>query len=140
MVRPRGFLAVGFTGTQRGLTKRQSQALSRWLQHYHPDEFHHGDCIRADEQAQLLCGCLRVIHPPSDSSRRAFCPYDLITPPKPYLKRNRDIVDATAILLVCPGEMTERLRSGTWSTFRYALKLGTKIIFVFYPDGTQRRF
>ena len=46
--------------------------------------------------------------------------------PKPYLDRNRDIVDACEVLLATP-DGPERLRSGTWSTVRYARKIGKPV-------------
>jgi hypothetical protein len=44
--------------------------------------------------------------------------------PKPYLNRNRHIVRETALLIAVPNELTEQPRSGTWSTVRYAQRLG----------------
>jgi predicted Rossmann fold nucleotide-binding protein DprA/Smf involved in DNA uptake len=55
--------------------------------------------------------------------------------PKAPLDRNRDIVDAAAVLIAAPKEMTETLRSGTWATVRYARKQG-KQVWIVWPDGT----
>jgi hypothetical protein len=49
--------------------------------------------------------------------------------------RNHDIVDETELLIACPGELAEAVRSGTWATVRYARKLGRPIV-IFWPDGS----
>ena len=117
--------AVGFTGTQQGMNNHQRRRFRRLILELNPTEFHHGDCIGADEQAQaivreLVPQCRLVIHPPSDPSKRAFCKADEVLPAKPYLKRNLDIVRRCSIMVATPYEVEEQLRSGTWSTVRYA--------------------
>ena len=57
-----------------------------------------------------------------------------ILDPRPYLARNRDIVDASDLMLACPAEQQEVLRSGTWATIRYALKRDKHLI-VIHPNG-----
>jgi predicted Rossmann fold nucleotide-binding protein DprA/Smf involved in DNA uptake len=54
---------------------------------------------------------------------------------KPYLARNRDIVLETIALIAAPAEPQERIRSGTWSTVRFAKKQGKTVILIL-PDGT----
>lgn len=133
--------AVGFTGTQRGLTPPQRARLAYVLQSLAARGFrtlHHGDCIGADAEAHALAvqvGMGVVIHPPENASKRAFCTGDECHPTKPYLERNHDIVDASSLLVACPGDMVEQLRSGTWATMRYARK-HTKRVMVLFPDGT----
>lgn len=58
--------------------------------------------------------------------------------PEDLLARNRDIVDETEILIACPGHMHEELRSGTWSTIRYAVKIQRPHIII-WPDGLDSR-
>jgi predicted Rossmann fold nucleotide-binding protein DprA/Smf involved in DNA uptake len=58
--------------------------------------------------------------------------------PRSYLSRNRDIVRDTEMLVATPGEEAEHLRSGTWSTVRFARKLG-RSVWVILPNGTVRR-
>lgn len=130
---------IGFTGTQQGMTKAQSVTLHSLLSALQPTEFHHGDCIGADAEAHQISTILKipkiVIHPPIISTKRANCSSPHILPVKDYLLRNRDIVDATDILIATPKEATNQLRSGTWSTYRYANKLNRPTILV-YPDGS----
>jgi hypothetical protein len=118
---------LGFTGTREGLTRRQIERLIRVLTVFKPSEVHHGDCIGGDSDFHTIVRSLlfwtRIIgHPPEDSSRRAHCIFDRELPPRPYLDRNHDIVDAVEMLVVCPKEMEEIVRSGTWATYRYARK------------------
>ena len=43
----------------------------------------------------------------------------------PYLERNKNIVNAVDFIIAAP-DGPEKVRSGTWSTVRYAKKVGTK--------------
>lgn len=137
---------LGFTATQRGLTRDQRMTLGSWvaMRARNISEAHHGDCVGGDDEFdQLLHGATipTVIHPPTIDAKRAFClrrvGFRPITEldPSPYLVRNHHIVQATQALWAAPGEMTEQLRSGTWATVRYARKLDRPIRF-FWPDGT----
>lgn len=102
------------------------------------DEVHHGDCIGADADMHQRAteNYLRTVgHPPSDPKLRAFCEFDELWPEKPYLDRNKDIVDSCHVLLATPKESTEQQRGGTWSTIRYARKKKKPVLIV-WPDGT----
>lgn len=132
---------AGFTGSREGLTSFQRGNLLGLLSELRPRVLHHGDCVGADVEAHLFCVALRVrvrIHPPADDRLRAFCSFigsgvEMIEDAKPYLVRNRDIVDECDYLIGCPGGVEVR-RSGSWATIRYARELG-KPVFVLYPDG-----
>ena len=131
--------AIGFTGTQLGMTDAQKARLRTILQASQGVDFHHGDCIGADVEAHdiaLELGLIPVIHPPQNPSKRAFKPATTILPTKDYLDRNHDIVDGTLLLIACPKEPEEQLRSGTWATIRYAKKTN-KNIYIIIPDGTR---
>jgi hypothetical protein len=141
--------ALGFTGTQRGMTFHQTLVISNYLlgQELVQVWAHHGDCLGADHDFHRLIRQLRHpiapsryvgrihLHPPDVDTKRAFCDYDRIEIPEPYLKRNHDIVDACWLLIATPGESEEVLRSGTWATIRYAKKTG-RLRWVINPDGT----
>jgi len=116
---------VGFTGTQEGMSQRQKRLLRIELRG--ATEFHHGDCIGADAEADAIARSMGIaiyIHPPADESKRAFCPdptpHGRVYPPEPYLERNRVIVNDTDELIAAPRLNQEEVRSGTWSTVRYA--------------------
>src|SRR5688500_12413561 len=90
-------------------------------------EFHHGDAVGADAEAHDIAaalGCAIVIHPPAEARQRAFKPGPDIRPAKTYLIRNKNIVRETEMLIAAPAERIEQLRSGAWSTVRFARRLG----------------
>jgi hypothetical protein len=103
-------MSVGFTGTRRGLTERQSAALVHLLAR--TTTLHHGGAIGADQQAEIIArqlGIATIVHLPAG------------TRSTDYLARNREIVDVSAELFAAP-DGPERMRSGTWATVRYARK------------------
>ncbi len=140
-------MIIGFTGTQQGMTDFQKDFLFKILKEMGCTEFHHGDCIGADLEANHIAlgagADIFSIHPPNNWHKRAFC-FDpemetkyvkVITefksigtlsvrwcPTKPYLERNQDIINDTALLIAAPKEFHHTLRSGTWATIRYAWK------------------
>jgi hypothetical protein len=135
-------MKVGFTGTQSGMSRHQAAQLIDNLVALECTEFHHGDCIGADNQADVLARNIVgriVVHPPTNDSKRAFTTRKagtVVRPPKPYLERNHDIVDETDVLIATPrDERVEELRSGTWATVRYARKQGKRVIIL--PRGKQ---
>lgn len=138
-------MIIGFTGTREPITPEQSTTLSDLLRQHQPEETHHGDCLGADALFHDICirhGVQRiVVHPPINSTHRANVEpgkhkntwVDLL-PEKPYLDRNKDIVDMCILLIAVPNSDTEQQRSGTWSTVRYARKCNKELLIV-YPDG-----
>lgn len=131
-----GFI-VGFTGTRDGMTDIQARKVGELIKG--AVEFHHGDCIGADEQAHEFAIRNKVsviLHPPSDSSQRAFCRgADVMLKVKEHIDRNHDIVDMSEILVAAPsGLEDDQPRSGTWATVRYALRKAHPV-HVVWPDG-----
>jgi len=128
---------IGFTGTQRGMTSSQRQQFEMLFNQLHIEaageiEFHHGDCIGADEDAHNIVaantdGYGIWLHPPMNDKKRAWCRAYHVLPIKDYMNRNHDIVEACDILIACPKGMTEELRSGTWATIRYARILHKRV-------------
>lgn len=133
---------IGFTGTQKGITKAQKQEILLLLDS-HADIIHHGDCIGADAACHRAAGILNIciiIHPPKNMSKRAFCEgYKEIREPEDYLVRNQHIVNETNGLIATPGEYTEQLRSGTWSTIRKGRKRNNYPIWIVFPDGSVKQ-
>lgn len=134
-------MIVGFTGTRKGTTCQQFHALYAWLRACPAVGFHHGACLGADVEACRLAHDLYgrnaiVAHPSNIGDMTSPVALELsymMTPPRPPLARNRDIVNACDVLLACP-EGPETLRSGTWSTVRFARKISRPVVIV-WPDG-----
>lgn len=136
-------IVLGFTGTRQGLSPPQSAALEQIFQQFILDanelEFHHGDCIGADEQAHAIAikyKARTIGHPPIKTSLRAYTINDQNMPPKTYEERNKDIVNNTSLLIACSLTPYETLRSGTWQTVRYAEHVGKETIII-GPDGNR---
>jgi hypothetical protein len=130
---------IGFSGTQAGMTEEQKSGLSFLLGAMHFDEFHHGMCKGADEEAhdivRLIRPSVKIIgHPPTNKLKMAKLIVDTRRKPYQYLLRNSNIVHATRQLIVCPRTNEITLRSGTCATFRYAKKAG-KPISIIWPTG-----
>ena len=138
-------MKVGFTGTRDGMTDEQRRAFIAWAKTAGATELHHGCCLGADADAVNVflsaadLGFTRplvVAHQPAKKamlSNEAFMLSDRRQAPLDYLVRNRNIVDASEILVACP-KGPEEQRSGTWSTVRYARKQGKRVL-IFWPDG-----
>ena len=132
-------MIVGFTGTQLGMREAQQQAIVRSFKLRQPTMAWHGDCVGADAQFHRLLrsfateckigGCI-----PDNDSKRAFCDFDITEQPLPYLQRNHNIVDRAEIMLACPAQDREMLRSGTWATIRYAQRKHKPILLIL-PSG-----
>jgi hypothetical protein len=132
-------MRFGFTGSGTKTFPPQRAAFTSWVSANANrfDGFDHGDCIEADAFAhdvvREFTAARIAIHPPLKGDKRAFREGDEAWMPKPYLSRNQDVVRASDMLLAMPhGE--EELRSGTWSTIRFARKLGRPVV-IFWPDG-----
>lgn len=128
-------MKLGFTGTQFGMTPEQQYNFHALM--LNPDicpiilgvqnEFHHGDCVGADADAFIIAhalGWYTVAHPCDIEDKRAFTKSEIIMPVRQPLERNRVIVDTVDVLVAAPLSTEEVLRSGTWSTIRYARKIG----------------
>ena len=160
-------MIIGFTGTQRGMTQFQREELFKILKLKECSEFVFGDCIGADEQSAIVAINAGVtvfsIHPPDNPVKRAWC-FDpekkmkwnrIITPfispatapdnikvrwypLDSYQNRNRHIVDQTQLLIATPKEFTHEIRSGTWSTVRYAWKLKKDVLIIPPVDRPEK--
>lgn len=127
---------VGFTGTRLGMSEEQLTVVESLIRNY--DWLHHGDCFGADAEAHLIAvrlGLQTKAHPPRCSTLRAFCRADVTADPKPYLVRDRDIVDETAALIATPAHRKQT--GGTWATISFARAAGKPVTIVF-PDGTAQ--
>ena len=142
-------MKVGFTGTSQGMTARQLRSLTRELRAFDLREAHHDDCVGADTEFHNLIRDrfpqTRIIgHPgfPESDSRRANNACDEVRPVPNGgpLKRNRTIVEEVDLMFATPLQNQEILRSGTWSTIRYAARPQVKRrLTIIWPDGAIGR-
>ena len=135
-------MIIGFTGTQKGMTDAQKEKVRSILLMLQPSCCEHGGCIGADEDFHNIFEAVFPeaaidIRPSDILERRADIDQDraFFHFPKSPLERNHDIVDAVNRMIACPSGLKETLRSGTWATIRYAVKVGAPIHIV-YPDGS----
>ena len=127
-------MKIAFTGTQCGMSEDQAIKLMSILKDLEPSELHHGDCVGADAQANIIAlslGIPIILHPPTNSTNRAYC-YGASEsrPPKPYLERNWDMVTECDTVVATPAGPVEMRRSGTWATVRYGRKLSREVIII----------
>lgn len=125
---------VGITGSRHGCSPEASERLRKALEVFTPEWLHHGDCVGVDEYANGLAfslGIKTVAHPPSDSSKRAFCNSDEVRPTDGYLERNKAIARASDIVIALPTPDSK----GTWHCAKFAKSIG-KSVYVIRPDGT----
>lgn len=118
-------MKVGFTGTRKGMTEAQKEAVRYLLVQMNVTQLHHGGCVGADLEAAEIArslGVETVEHLPKTPGAKAL------------LDRNKDIVCATGYLIACPHQREEILRSGTWATVRYGRKYGSSVIII-QPNG-----
>ncbi len=135
-------MKVGFTGTRDALADAQMIALVDWI----AANPMHGACLGADATAALQVKAkygrqVQVIahpgHLPHLTSQPAIAVSQVTYSPENTLRRNRRIVDVCDLLLACP-KGPEEQRSGTWSTIRYARKVGRRVTII-WPDGSVTR-
>lgn len=136
---------LAVTGSRHTLLLPQKVAAARLMEEAVREErfthLHMGDCSGGDEFLTIMWARYKdpfksvIVHPPEDPKLRIYWPSFLaIRDPKPYLERNLDMVTDSECLIAAPGQMSESLRSGTWSTIRYARQ--KKIpIYIIQPTG-----
>ncbi len=138
-------LLIGFTGNRGGMTDDQKRVFLNIFGtgNNYITEFHHGDCVGSDSDAHdivragMFWQCKIIGHPPINDEFRAFKECDELMAPLPYLMRNQNIVKRTHHLIACPVG-PEKVRSGTWSTIRYARKM-LRPITILMPNGQVER-
>jgi hypothetical protein len=118
------------------MTPAQREWLDFVLTHLDVTHLHHGDCLGADAQAhEIAVGYTIevVIHPPTNDKLRAYCGLGdgdnvVWMTAKPYLFRNRAIVNACDMLFAAPDCSKGTDMGGTWATIRYATNKGVPTV------------
>lgn len=138
--------SLGFTGSRKGLYKKQLASLEEAIGAIPAtSELHHGDCVEGDAIFHRFMQCYAPwahmhIHPPESPKFRAYCIWNgqfTLHPEKKYHDRNEDIANASSVLLACPRSMTwKQGYGGTRYTADYAIKIGIPTI-VILPTGAR---
>ena len=133
-------LVIGFVGTRSGMTDEQKESVRKSLASFsNVASTHHGDGVGGDQEfheMSVRAGVPVHMHPPDEDNTRAFCEGGVARcyRARPSLARNRDIVNATGLLIAAPSSEAEESSSETWATVRYARKQG-KWIWIVLPGG-----
>lgn len=136
-------MTIGISGTRDGMTKLQRMVFALAVYEAKvitPPEWHHGKCVGVDGEAHAIIRQYQpnakiVLHPPIKPELEADVEGNEIRERKPYLTRNRDIVNETDAMFIIPKEFERQSSGGTWYTYDYALQAG-KPVMVIWPDGT----
>lgn len=147
--RERAGVILSFSGTEDGIqSEPQERNFKRIVSRIEPVEFHHGCCIGWDEEAHNIIvemygdKVLIVGHPPLNTikmAKKLTAPRMIMRKPKEYLVRDKQMAIEGDILVACPKQLEEVIRSGTWATVRYAKAL-KKIVYVIFPTGLTVRY
>jgi hypothetical protein len=141
---------IGVTGTRHGMTVLQLAAFRGLIQALigctsNLNTFRHGSCAGADVEAarvvrdvSMPAWIVALPGPDGDEWRRVSGVDNETLPPKTHFARNRDIVNASDVMIVCPAEMAIAERGGTAYTHNYAVKRGVPV-YIVWPDGSVRR-
>lgn len=142
-------IAISFTGTREGMTKPQLEKVNYLLRDIWRDGYYHawhdGDCIGSDSEAHGLVEAIRkeygdikvsmIGHPATTHERyHANNKFDIYWPRKGPVDRDKDMVVQGDVLIGTP-KGKEAVRSGTWTTIRFARKLLVPL-FIVWPDAT----
>lgn len=141
-------MILGFTGTRKQPTMKQARRFRIFLSDNDSDidEFHHGGCDGSDLMAHRLALWYFmpvVVHPPIKETFLAFeClephPNVTVLERKPYLARDRDIVNVPIDCLFATPDGPRRPHSGTWYTIDYAIYRHVPVV-ICWPDGQIKK-
>ncbi len=121
---------VGISGTRHGANPHQLIMIKVALINYKErgaKNFRHGDCAGVDVEAAVIARRLGyyIIKHPGPVGVGSYA--DETFGPMSFLDRNKVIARMSDVILIVPHTNKEVLRSGTWSTYRYALKMDIPI-------------
>lgn len=132
-------MKIGVTGSRHDRPQHTIARLRIILSDKGATELHHGDCIGFDAQAHDVAksmGIKTVAHPPDNDAARAFKDADEVRAPKSYLGRNKAIVSEVDYVVAAP-DGPEKIRSGTWSTVRFAKKSGVNGVVLSWSEQNE---
>lgn len=123
-------IIIGMTASRFGFSDMQNRRVDEILDFYADFIGIHGDCKGGDEQFDRKCktrGKIRWAYPGFPAGRtndfrwRAWCDCEKIFEPRPFMVRNRHIVEACDLLIGCPQNGSPS--SGTNLTIKLAKQL-----------------
>ena len=129
-------MKLAFTGTCKGMSENQKKQLINRLETFqklgYEFEWHHGCCVGADVEFDGIVRHFKssgYLHPSNIHKTTIDCfeLEDVLYLSLPPIVRNHIMVDVSDTLIAAPDSDTEKLRSGTWATVRYARKKGINI-------------
>jgi hypothetical protein len=101
---------------------------------------HHGDCVGADAEFHDLCRMeplsVIVVHPGplDDLPGQAGRIGDSRREPLSHMRRNKNIVMVSTVMIAAPFEMTEQAHGGTWRTIEMARR-AKRPLAIIWRDG-----
>lgn len=128
------------TGTSRGITFRQAKAFRDLIFTWKIKEFHHGDCVGADDEAATILhitlpAVIIHSHPCIIEDKRAHNPYaNIVHEVMKPLSRNDVLVKVGTHMVGFPAGFREEQRGGTWYTIRKAARRKRPLLIIL-PDG-----
>jgi len=134
---------IGFTGTRQGMTPLQRAGVAALLQQVAGAGgfiAHHGDCVGADAEFHDLCREMPqsfiVVHPGplDDLPNQAGRVGDERRAPLPHMRRNKNIVMASTVMIAAPFELTQQEHGGTWRTIDMA-RTAKRPLAIVSPEG-----
>jgi predicted Rossmann fold nucleotide-binding protein DprA/Smf involved in DNA uptake len=142
-------MIIGFTGTRQGVTRIQAAKLFSVLRNLSDEEFTilHGGAKGADTVCDgyaytqtfgnievYPCTNERYLYWVEKGDGKIRAVHSVRKP----LDRNRIIAHRCDTLIATPETIEEQVRSGTWSTIRYARIYNKPIILIHHDGSTQR--
>jgi hypothetical protein len=131
------------------MTMPQSTMVGQLLEHFRSDifeaNFHHGNCVGADEEAAAIARYYNYVitaYPADLTKWQSDFKSDFYKPVTGPLTRNRAIVKDSDVIIAAPNAMMEPLvrntrGSGTWYTIRHARKKERKCVIVWRDGGVK---
>lgn len=125
---------IGFTGTRHGMSAEQRARvvleIAQLVSVSIGAVVRHGLCVGGDEEFHEIVRPLRNVyivgHPGPAWPDGPLCARGLICDgimaPRPYMRRNADIVSVSRVMIAAPFEDTPQPRGGTWGTIAIARK------------------
>jgi hypothetical protein len=135
-------------GNHHGITVGQKMSFKKMLRtcEHRLTDVCHGDGVGVEAESHAIVRehfrqRVRIhIFPPEDDELRAHCGNEdgeevRVYNPTSYLRREKDMLNASNVVIALPFESNEKVRSVTWASIRHARASG-RFLCIIYPDGS----